>query len=409
MTICPSCQYQNLYEHVYCTMCGQSLIPKTGKLMPNTVLEGRYVIVKTLGRGGMGAVYQATDRRLAHIPVAIKEMSAIALGFGNLQKAIESFKKEATMLVSLRHQALPRVTDFFSQGSSRWYLVMDYIEGHTLKHIAEKRSPIPYPEVLDWAAQICKILDYLHSRRPPVIFRDLKPSNIMLTNKRRIKLIDFGIARHFKPDLKSDTSAYGSTGFAPPEQYGGNQTDKRSDIYALGATLHYLLTGVEPQNHPFKFEPPGKYVTVPPALEEVIMKALKLEPENRPGDVREMLAVIEQNPAEPVIKIGYSSPASELSGSPEKCSEQETFTIIEKKTVKEIELDELTETLKLENSTKVQDSREDKDAGINRAQEVPLHGWRPLGVVIPDKADDKEPLEADHKAPRGFVWKRLNE
>ncbi|MDH7578608.1 MAG: protein kinase [Bacillota bacterium] len=292
MPYCSYCGTKNPDDNDFCSKCGSSLTGGTGQLNPDTVLEGRYVIVKTLGRGGMGAVYLALDQRLNNIPVAIKEMSTNAVGHGKLQAAIAAFKKEATMLISLRHPALPRITDFFARGKDRWYLVMDYIEGETLRAVVQRRGPIPQKEVLDWANQLCSILDYLHSQQPPVIFRDLKPANIMLTPDGKIKLIDFGIARHFRPGLTSDTIAYGSSGFAPPEQYGENQTDPRSDIYALGATLHYLLTGIDPGKNPFSFEPPGKFAQVSAGLESAIMRALELKPENRPANIKEMLAVI---------------------------------------------------------------------------------------------------------------------
>lgn len=293
MPNCPYCGTQNLSDdHTYCFKCGYNVTGATGQLAPDTVLEGRYVIVETLGCGGMGAVYKALDQRLNNIPVAIKEMSTKAVGQGNLQSAIGAFKKEAAMLIGLRYPALPRIGDFFSQGEDRWYLVMDYIEGETLKEILERRGHIPESEVLDWARQICLILDYLHSQKPPVIFRDLKPANIMLTPEGIIKLIDFGIARHFRPGLTSDTTAYGSVGYAPPEQHGDKQTDARSDIYALGATLHHLLTGLDPGKSPFIFETPGSIVVVSPELETAIVKALALRPEERPGSVREVLNIL---------------------------------------------------------------------------------------------------------------------
>lgn len=293
MQKCPSCGTQNLEENKHCHNCGINMTSATGQLSPETVLENRYVIVGTLGRGGMGAVYKALDQRLNNIPVAIKEMSTTAVGQDNLQAAIGAFKKEASMLISLKHPSLPHITDFFARGEDRWYLVMDYIEGETLEEVIKKRGPVPEPEVLNWTKQLCIILDYLHNQKPPVIFRDLKPANIMLTPEGVIKLVDFGIARHFRPGIASDTSAYGSSGYAPPEQYGGYQTDARSDIYALGATLHHLLTGIDPCKNPFSFEPPSKIVRVTLELEHAIMKAVELSPEKRTSSVREILSLID--------------------------------------------------------------------------------------------------------------------
>lgn len=310
---CPSCSFINSTDNRFCARCGASLTGATGRLNPDTILENRYVILKTVGRGGMGAVYLALDTRLNNIPVAIKEMSTQAVG-GDLQGAIGAFKKEAAMLIGLRHNALPVVRDFFPRGEDRWYLVMDYIEGQTLKQIGDKRGPIPEVEVLEWVWQLCNILEYLHSQNPPVIFRDLKPSNIMLTPEGQIKLIDFGIARHFRQGSNADTSAYGSSGFAAPEQYGQNQTDARSDIYALGATLHYLLTGIDPSGSPFNFEPPSKYVKVSPRLDRAIMKALDLRAENRPLNIREMLNLMPR----PVVRSTLSAQQPIVPGKAEK-------------------------------------------------------------------------------------------
>lgn len=292
MAACPVCNNENLENSNFCNQCGYDLGGgNTGKLNPDTILEGRYIIVKTIGRGGMGAVYMALDTRLKNMPVAIKEMSTRAVG-GNLSAAVASFQKEAALLVSLRHPSLPVIRDFFSQGEDRWYLVMDLIDGQTLKELADQHGPIPEQTVLNWAEQLCDIISYLHSQNPPVIFRDLKPSNIMLTSQGQIKLIDFGIARHFRKGNTSDTSSYGSSGFAPPEQYGTSQTDARSDIYALGATLHYLLTGIDPINTPFQFESPGKFVSVSPKLESAIMKAVELRFEDRPETIEHLRSLL---------------------------------------------------------------------------------------------------------------------
>ncbi|OPY58310.1 MAG: Serine/threonine-protein kinase PknB [Pelotomaculum sp. PtaU1.Bin035] len=314
MPDCLLCGIQNPDDLTYCHKCGGKLGGATGRLSPSTVLDNRYTIVKTLGQGGMGAVYLAFDRRLNNKPVVVKEMSANAVGQGNLQAAIEAFKKEASLLIDLRHQALPVVTDFFSRGEDRWYLVMDYIEGITLKAFVQRRGPIPQSEVLDLARQLCDILDYLHKRKPPVIFRDLKPDNIMLTPGGIIKLIDFGIARHFKAGVTKDTTAYGSTGFAPPEQYGQNQTDARSDIYSLGATLHYLLTGIDPGNKPFVFEPLDHIKGTDPKLVSAIMRALELDPGNRPGSAGEMLALLSAGKDKPCEVAEASATREDANG-----------------------------------------------------------------------------------------------
>ena len=322
MTSCNICGADNPADNKFCKDCGNSLQGEgTGKLNPDTMLEGRYIIVKTIGRGGMGAIYLALDTRLNHMPVAIKEMSTQALQ-GDLQAAIAAFQKEASLLISLRHPALPVIRDFFSRSESRWYLVMDYIEGRNLKEIVDQRGPIPEAEVLDWAEQLCDILDYLHSQNPPIIFRDMKPSNIMLTPQGQIKLIDFGIARHFRQGSTADTSAYGSHGFAAPEQYGQNQTDPRADLYALGATLHYLLTGIDPTPNPFNFNPPSQHSQVSPRTETTIMKALEFKAENRPRDAREVLNLLPGNKGRRLperakyLETAPTMPAGSGNGSP---------------------------------------------------------------------------------------------
>ncbi|HWP97512.1 MAG TPA: protein kinase [Syntrophomonadaceae bacterium] len=291
MASCITCGNDIPDNSDFCNKCGASISGQTGKLNPDTILEDRYVIVKTIGQGGMGAVYLALDKRLNNIPTAIKEMSTNAVG-GDLQAAIAAFQKEVSILLGLKHPALPYIRDFFPQDADRWYLVMEYINGITLKEVVEQRGPIPESDVLDWTRQLCEILTYLHSQKPPIIFRDLKPANIMLTPEGQIKLIDFGIARNFRQGNTADTTAYGSHGFAPPEQYGQNQTDERSDIYALGATLHYLLTGIDPGHTPFDFESPSKFVKVSPKFEDAIMRALAIKATHRPQYVQELLDML---------------------------------------------------------------------------------------------------------------------
>lgn len=287
MIRCPVCTNDNPDDQKYCGECGLNLMESfTGRLSQDSLLEDRYRIIKTIGRGGMGAVYLALDQRLNNMRVAIKEMSTRAVGQGNLDSAIYSFKKEAALLIHLRHPALPRVIDFFPRGTERWYLVMDFIEGKNLASVLAERGPVDEGEVMLWTRQLCEILDFLHRQTPPIIFRDLKPSNIMLTPQGQIKLVDFGIARHFRPGVGSDTAAYGSTGFAPPEQYGDRQTNVRSDVYALGATMHNLLTGIDPKASPFFFEEPKNHAKISPDLNNAIMKALEFKAELRPENVR---------------------------------------------------------------------------------------------------------------------------
>lgn len=292
MAVCPSCNFDNPNDDTFCPKCGFDVKGATGRLPPDALLENRYLIVETIGRGGMGAVYKALDTRLDNIEVAIKEMSSSAVGQGKIAEASEAFKKEASMLIKLKHPALPRISDYFSVDENRWFIVMEYIEGETLENIVKRSGPVDEGVLVDWARQICDVLDYLHSQTPPVVFRDLKPSNIMLTPDNEIKLIDFGIARHFTPGVTTDTVHYASLGFSPPEQYGNQQTDARSDIYSLGATMHYLVTGFDPGKNPFQFARPVEHGFGSESLSSAILKAVDANPENRPHSAKEMLKLL---------------------------------------------------------------------------------------------------------------------
>ncbi len=189
----------------------------------------------------MGAVYQAKDMKHQTI-CAIKEMSLSMVPPQERVQAIQNFKVEAKMLQGLSHVNLPAFTGLFSE-DSRYFMVMEYIDGSTLEDLLERNgAPFPERRVLGWARQLCDVLEYLHGQNPPIIFRDMKPGNVMLTRDGRIKLIDFGIARFFRSTSSQDTQLLGTPGFAPPEQYGKAQTDVRSDIYSLAMTLFQLLT-----------------------------------------------------------------------------------------------------------------------------------------------------------------------
>jgi len=249
-------------------------------LAPNTILQNRYRLLQVLGGGGMGRVYLAQDFRLAGAHVAVKELVDTYLPQAERAQAVQLFYQEAAQLARLRHPAIPHVSDHFAEGG-RLYLVMEYVPGETLENILN-RTPgfLPEATLRDWAVQLCDVLEYLHSQQPPIIFRDLKPANVMVTPEGRIKLIDFGIARLFDPRKATDTLKMGTLGYAPPEQYAGRgQTDAVSDVYALGATLHHLATRRDPrQEPPFSFPPPRTLnPALSPAFERVIMRALKYE------------------------------------------------------------------------------------------------------------------------------------
>lgn len=270
------------------------------RLQPGMELSGaRYTIEKLVASGGMGAVYKAIDTRFQK-PCAVKEMLDEFRNESERAQSIEWFRREADLLLELNHPGIPRVRDFFTE-QGKHYLVMDFIEGRTLGEAVEQEGivegvngarGVPEARARSWAQQICSVLAYLHSRNPQVIFRDLKPSNIMVTNQDEIKLIDFGIARNLKPgDEKQQLTVISTMGYAPPEQMLG-EPEPRSDIYALGATLHKVLTRHEASNNKpniFVF-PPARMLRpdVSLALEQIIMKALNYVKEQRWSSATEM-------------------------------------------------------------------------------------------------------------------------
>lgn len=250
------------------------------------ILAERYRLLEPLGKGGMGTVYKAEHIRL-HSTVAIKEIRGLTRGTGDAERLQEELKKcehEAHFLVKLNHPNLPKVTDAFIENDA-FYLVMEYIQGVTLdtKLQESEGRPLDVLQTVEWGLQIVEVLTYLHAQNPPIIFRDLKPSNVMVNRHGMVKLIDFGIARHFQPGASKDTSLLGSVGYSPPEQFGKGQTDPRSDVYAFGATLHSLLTGRDPSLSPFKFPAVNAMnAQVPAPLSHLIDMCLALEPADRP-------------------------------------------------------------------------------------------------------------------------------
>ncbi len=208
-----------------------------------SIIDGKYKILTQIGSGGMSFVYLAMDARL-NKQWAVKEIRKRGVK-ENDQIVINSLMAEANLMKRLDHPALPRIVDII-ENSETIYVVMDYIEGETLDKVLKEYGEQPEELVIEWAKQLCDALSYLHSQKPPIIYRDMKPTNVMLKPEGNIKLFDFGIAREYKEEKQKDTTVLGTRGYAPPEQYCG-QTDARSDIYALGMTMHYLLTGVDPQ------------------------------------------------------------------------------------------------------------------------------------------------------------------
>src|SRR5207245_8936445 len=290
---CDNCGAANPVTARFCQFCA-TLLPfqyTTGSLPVQTLLAGRYQLLSRIGQGGMGAVYKAADTRYNNRPVTSKEMSSTELPPARLQEAEEAFEREAHLLADLLHPNLPRIYDSFTE-NDRSYLVMDFIEGQTLEEYLEQigGGPLPVDQVITWAEQLCDVLNYLHSHQPPIIFRDLKPANVMISDSGHVYLIDFGIARFFKPGKQHDTVALGSPGYAAPEQYGKAQSTPRSDIYSLGALLHHLLTGVDPSEQPFFFRPASQLnPTVDASLEALLQQMLEMDIERRPDSAQDVM------------------------------------------------------------------------------------------------------------------------
>ncbi len=256
---------------------------QAGLLAPSTLLQQRYCIEKQVGTGGFGAVYKARDTLLSHRLVAIKEMNQSGLSPRELAEANAAFEHEALFLAGLAHPHLPRIHDQFAE-HGRCYMVMDFIDGYTLEeHLEKITRRLPLEEVLDIGLQLCSALEYLHTRQPPLIFRDLKPANVIRTLDGHVYLIDFGIARHFQPGKAKDTIPLGSQGYAAPEQYGKAQTTPQTDIYGLGALLHRLVTGHDPSLTPFRFGPVRvRQSPVSDQLDALLKEMLAMEMSKRP-------------------------------------------------------------------------------------------------------------------------------
>jgi serine/threonine protein kinase len=251
------------------------------KILPvGSIIDNRYKIVQHIATGGMGAIYKGEDTRL-NTMVAIKEMLDFFKNPDDRTYATQRFREEALILADLRHSNIPRVTDNFVC-NNRYYLIMDFIDGKNTEQLIRENGGkgLPVERVIKWAVQVCDVLYYLHSRSPVIIYRDMKPSNIMIVEDDRVILIDFGIARHFTP--RRPGTMIGTHGYAPPEQYKGN-TEPRSDIYAFAATIHHLLSGNDPTaGVPFNFKPLSSYRSgISPQLEQVLQKALENRVENR--------------------------------------------------------------------------------------------------------------------------------
>jgi len=273
------------------------------QLEPGTLLLDRYLIVQRVGGGGMGSVYQARDKRLADRLCAVKEMIELFADQTQRAKAVEDFRREAAVLAQLKHPSIPTIYDNFIEGG-RYYLVMEWIGGGDLAEQMRMHGGVVDEEkVTEWAYQICDVLYYIHSQKPPIIYRDLKPANLMLDDAAgRVMLVDFGIARVVRPTEKGVT-AIGTMGYAPPELFAG-KVEPRSDIYSLGATMFHMLTGSDPQDNPlliFDFSknprPCQINPSISPEMERILIKTVAHKPEDRQASAMELKRALDEHRA----------------------------------------------------------------------------------------------------------------
>lgn len=293
---CPHCGTENTHGELFCVECGAQLVEGTAGnsdtaapmvgLAPGASLQhGRYVITRMLGEGGMGSVLLARDTRLANKQMVIKVLNAESTDAEKLYEDVHNFKREAETLAHLDHPLIPDVTDHFEE-NLRYYMVMDYVDGENLEHWLERnQKPLKEEDALRFALEVLDILEYLSKQQPAIVHRDIKPANIIIGAKdKHAHLVDFGIARAnvMLQGQRRKTTALGTPGYAPPEQYQGF-ADPRSDLYALAATLHHLVTNRDPGEYPpFQF-PPVRTLNprISPQLEQILTRALKTNANER--------------------------------------------------------------------------------------------------------------------------------
>lgn len=256
-----------------------------------SVIDGKYKILNIVGKGGMSVVYLAMNER-ANKQWAIKEVRKD--GVQDFEVVKQNLIVETELLKKLRHPHLPSIIDVIDNDDT-FLIVMDYIEGNPLSKALEVSGPQSQEDVIEWAKQLCDVLGYLHSRKPPIIYRDMKPSNVMLKPDGNVMLIDFGTAREFKSTSVEDTKCLGTQGYAAPEQFGGHgQTDARTDIYCLGATMYHLVTGHNPCNPPYEMYPIRQWnPMLSSGLEEIILKCTQRNPNDRYQSCAELLYALD--------------------------------------------------------------------------------------------------------------------
>lgn len=256
-----------------------------------SVIDGKYKVLHQIGKGGMSIVYLCINEK-ANKQWAVKEVRKN----GNASSEVirQNLLTETSILKKLHHPHLPSIIDVIDQDDT-YLILMDYVEGRTLKTILDERGALPQEKVVDWAIQLSSTLMYLHRQDPPIIYRDMKPANVMLKPDGNVVLIDFGTAREYKDDSDGDTTCLGTKGYAAPEQYGGKgQTDARTDVYNLGATMYQLVTGKNPTKPPYEIRPIRQWnPALSSGLESIIVKCTKSDPDERYQSVAELKFVLE--------------------------------------------------------------------------------------------------------------------
>ncbi|MFP4497185.1 MAG: protein kinase domain-containing protein [Vulcanimicrobiota bacterium] len=296
---CPQCDNDLPRKMRFCINCrfDFSSVPgffDTPQLPSGFILNRRYRVQEYVTSGGMAYIYKIEELQLGKT-YALKEMMNYFTNDDERQRAVDRFAREAEILSKLTHPSIPRIVDFFSE-NDRHYLIMDFIEGEDLDTVLLKQESgrLSQEKVLELLWKLIDLFKYLHNLRPPLIYRDLKPANILITSEERVFLIDFGIARLFVPQTKG--TLIGTPGYTPPEQYKGVM-DVRADIYALGATLHHLLTGKDPrQEIPFDFEPVEDIVPdVDPTFARLVKKSLSYRMDERFQNIEELAEFLEES------------------------------------------------------------------------------------------------------------------
>ncbi len=286
VTVAPAPVLQVTAAGSKATPADPQAVEATDVLPAGTLLQNRYKIEREIGQGGYSIVYRARDKSRYNRLVTIKQINLRNLSSRQVIEATETFNRETTHLPGLHHDGIPRFYGHFTD-PEHWYLVMEYISGQTLEEYLQHSTEQGYCSLKDTlriGIALCSILEYLHLCKPPLIFRDVKPANIMLTRNKRVYLIDFGIARAYNANKTKDTTPLGSPGYAAPEQYGRGQSDPRTDIYGLGATLQTLLTGCDPldlrQGVPSRSPDP-----IPPDVQLLLDSMMDADPNRRPHNL----------------------------------------------------------------------------------------------------------------------------